>query len=166
MRFIPIGRVLSPHGLRGEVKFKYFNEAYEDFSSYTSFFTKVDGDYIELKPLRTQFRNGLFHIIFEGFEDVEKVKFLVNRELEVRESDLPALPEGIYYHYQLIGLEVLDSAGSTVGTVVGVYHTKGGDILGVVKEGTETLITLSDDQIEEVDLKALVIRLTASPAIP
>jgi 16S rRNA processing protein RimM len=166
MRFIPIGRILSPHGLRGEVKVKYFNEASEDFFSYASFFAGTDGDYVELKPVRTQFRNGLFYLMFEGIDDVEKTRPLANKELAVRESDLPPLPEGTYYDYQLLGLDVVDPSGATIGTVDVVYHTKGGDILGVIREGVETLVPLSDDRIEEIDLKALVVRLADSPDTP
>jgi ribosomal 30S subunit maturation factor RimM len=40
---IPIGRVLSAHGVQGEVGFKYYNASTEDFYRYTSFITEVDG---------------------------------------------------------------------------------------------------------------------------
>ena len=47
MKFIPVGRVVAAHGLRGEVKFRYYNEDGTASLQYPSFFVDDNGKKIE-----------------------------------------------------------------------------------------------------------------------
>ena len=38
MKFIPVGRVVAAHGLKGEVKFRYYNETGSAFLQYPALF--------------------------------------------------------------------------------------------------------------------------------
>ncbi len=52
MKWVPVGKVVSAHGMRGEVKFYYYNEVKEDFLRYTSLFVVKDNVKTEIKPPR------------------------------------------------------------------------------------------------------------------
>ena len=149
MKVVPIGRILSSHGIKGEVKFRYYNEVQEDLSSYTSFLILRDGEYAELKPLRRRYGKGFFYILFEGVHDPDDARRLANQEVFVREEDLPELRGNEYYDYQLVGLEVRDHLHRPMGVVKSIFHTKKDDILVVEGKG-EIFIPMNDEYIQSV----------------
>jgi 16S rRNA processing protein RimM len=151
MGLISVGRVIADHGLNGTVKFKYYNEDIEQFYNYSSLVIDKDGRQTELKPTEVRFSKGFFYLKFEGLNSPEKVSFLINLELCVREEDLPPLDNGEYYDYQLIGLHATNSRGNEIGTVTQVIHTGMNDII-VVTGKKEILVPMVEDIILKIDL--------------
>ena len=152
MRFIPVGRVVADHGLAGTVKFKYYNEATEDFYRYASLIVEKDGKQTELKPTEVRFSKGFFYLKFDGLDSSEKVSFLINQELCVREEDLPPLDNDEYYDYQLIGLHVTNHMGDKIGMVTQVIHTGVNSII-VVTGKEEILVPMVEGIIVRIDLE-------------
>lgn len=152
MRFIPVGRVVADHGLGGAVKFKYYNEATEDFYRYASLIVEKDGKQTELKPTEVRFSKGFFYLKFDGLDSSEKVSFLINQELCVREEDLPPLDNDEYYDYQLIGLHVTNHMGDKIGMVTQVIHTGANSII-VVTGKEEILVPMVEGIIVRIDLE-------------
>jgi 16S rRNA processing protein RimM len=162
---IPIGRILSTHGVTGEVKFRYYNEVKEDFSSYASLFVQQDNRYIELKLSDVRMHKGLFLLLFEGLTSSDSVHFLLNREIFVQEETLPEVARGTYYDYQLIGLSVVNHLHEEVGRVAEVIHSHGTDFL-VVHGREETFLPMFDDRITEVNLSEGYVKTSESAALP
>ncbi len=158
MKFIPVGRVVAAHGVRGEVKFRYYNEGATASLEYPSFFTDDNGTKRELKPLRVRLQGDLFVIRFKGLETAEDARFLFKRELFVREEDLAPLGADEYYDYQLIGLAAVTEQDRKVGTVVDVMHTKAGDIL-VIGGTKELLVPMTDAHIVNVSMEDGLVRV-------
>ncbi|HEY3275463.1 MAG TPA: ribosome maturation factor RimM [Syntrophorhabdaceae bacterium] len=153
MKYIPIGRAVGTHGLKGEVKVSYYNEAKDDFLRYASLFVRKGDEYAELHPIGRRIQKNLYLIKLKGFETPEEVFPLLNKELFVREEDLPALEDGEYYDYQLMGLNVTNRKNEIIGVVKAVVHTKGQDLLTVATGGEEIFIPLTEEFIEKVNLK-------------
>lgn len=165
MRWIPVGRVLSTHGIRGEVRFHYYNEAKEEFLRYTSLYAEKDDAIIEIKPASVRSHKNLFLIRFKGLKSPEEVSFLVKKELLVREGDLPQLNAGEYYEYQLIGLKVLNFAGEEIGNVESMLHTEANDTL-VVSGKEETLVPMIEGYIVEINLERSFIKVREDLLVP
>ena len=151
MEFIPVGRVLSAHGLKGEVKFRYYNETAADSLQYPSFFVDRVGRKTEVKPTRIRRQKNLFLIKFEKLDSIEDVGFLLGKELFVSETDLPVLGEDEYYDYQLIGLDVRTEAGKVIGKVQSVMHIRERDVL-IVEGHREVLVPMTEDHIVKISL--------------
>jgi 16S rRNA processing protein RimM len=149
MGYIPVGRVVSAHGLKGEVKLRYYNET-TDSLRYPSFFVDRSAGKIELKPARVRRQGKLFLIKFKQLDTIEAVDFLIGKELFVLESDLPALGEDEFYDYQLIGLEVTTESGELIGRVENVMHIRERDVL-VVQGKVEILVPMTADHIVKID---------------
>ncbi len=163
MKWVPVGRVVSTSGLKGEVKFYYYNEVKEEFFDYTSLFALKGDDYLELKPQEAKYRKHFFYLSFRGLSTIEEVSFLVTKELFVREEDLRPLDDGEYYEYQLIGLDVINVDGRRLGTVRSIMHTGASDILDVagdreylipMVEGFITAVSREKGMVE-VDIQGL-----------
>jgi 16S rRNA processing protein RimM len=152
MEWVPVGRVVSTSGIRGEVKFYYYNEVKEDFFDHTSLFALQGDEYIELKPEEARYRKNFFYLSFRGLSTIDEVSFLVTKELFVREEDLRPLDTGEYYEYQLIGLNVINVDGAGLGKVGSVMHTAAGGILVVAGE-REYLIPMVEGFIVAVNIE-------------
>ena len=57
--------------------------------------------------------------------------------LTVPRSALPALPEGEYYHADLVGLPCTSSTGETLGEIIAVENFGAGDIIEVQRPSIE-----------------------------
>jgi 16S rRNA processing protein RimM len=156
MGLLPVGRVVSTHGIKGEVRFWYYNEAVEDFYRYASLISIRDGREIELKPSEIRRHKGILLIRFEGFNTFESVAFLLQNELFVREKDLASLDHDEYYEYQLIGLDVMNEMEEKIGKVTEVLHTGAHPIL-VVSGRSELLVPMVDDFIVSIDIQASTV---------
>lgn len=80
-------------------------------------------------------------------------------ELAVRRSELPAVEEGTYYVFELVGLRVESSDGSSVGVVRDVHGGAANDNLEL---DNGALIPLIEDAIVDVDVDAGVVVVAAS----
>jgi 16S rRNA processing protein RimM len=159
---IPVGRIISTHGTKGEVKFRYYNEAAEEFYRYASLIAIKDGQDIELRPWQVRFHKGIFLLAFENLEGLESVQFLLNQELFVRDIDLPLVDEDEYYEYQLIGLDVINEKNEPLGKAKEILHTGAHGV--IVVEGTEEiLIPMVSDYILSVDIPGSKIVVKAEP---
>ena len=156
MRFIPDGRVVAGHGLSGAVKFQYYNEDVDQFYFYTSLYIEENEGQIKLNPTEVRFSKGFFYLKFEGLNSPEKVSFLINQELCVRENDLPSLDNEEYYDYQLIGLNVVNHNNDFIGKVTQIVHTGANDII-VVAGKEEILVPMVEGLILRIDLKESLI---------
>ena len=158
MEYVPVGRVVSAHGVSGEVRFRYYNESSPTSVRYPRFFADQAGKKIELEPLHVRLRGGVFVVKFRGLETVEAVHFLVGNELFVKEEDLPPLGADEYYDYQLIGLRAVTEAERVVGTVSAVMHTKAHDIL-VIAGACEMLVPMTEEHILAISREGGFVRV-------
>ncbi len=158
MEWIPVGKVVSAHGMGGEIKLYYYNEVKEDFLLYTSLFVVRDNVKAEIRPLQVRFQNKFIYIIVAGIKSTADVAPLIGKELYVREKDLPAVDEGEYYEYQLIGLDVINVKDEKLGSVESILRTGANDV--IVVAGQEGLmVPMVEGFIVEIDVKKGFIRI-------
>ena len=63
------------------------------------------------------------------------------------------LPEGRYYIFDIIGLEVQDTEGNVLGTVTDVLQPGANDVYVVSKEGEpDQLFAAIEDVIKDIDM--------------
>jgi 16S rRNA processing protein RimM len=116
------------------------------------------------RPL--QIRSRRFHrqallLTFDGYTTPETVGELRNLLVYVPTQNRPALPEGEYYHHQLLGLQVIDDEGSLLGHLEEILSTGANDIYVVrSQQGSEVLIPAIESVIQEINLDAgrIVVR--------
>ena len=152
MSAIEIGRVVKPHGLRGEVKVRLH---WSDSAALTEaehvFVRQGDG---ADRSIRVQSaRGGPQGVLLklEGYDDVDAAELLRGAVLLVPRESLPPLEPGEYYLCDLIGAEVIGPEG-TVGEVVEVRTHPTVDAV-VVRLGDGTLAEqpLVEPWVSEVD---------------
>ncbi len=149
--YTEIGRITGLHGVRGEVKFIPYGEI-EDFLWKAVFVEKKKGlTQIEIEKTRRH-KSG-FLILFKGYSTIESSRELVGLEVMVSKTDVPDLPEGEYYHSDLLGLEVITDEAKPLGKITGIISTGANDVITVEGPDGEVLIPVTEETIKEVDIE-------------
>ena len=89
-----------------------------------------------------------------GVDTVEKAQILRGAELCVARSQLPALPEGEFYHCDLEGLTLVSLAGATLGTVERVHDYPAASVLRVHTERGILEVPMREPYLVSIDLTA------------
>ena len=162
--FLAVGRLRKPHGVRGEMSMEVHTDFPERFNVGKVMFVGQDRQPFTIRSVRKH--NQLLLIAFEGVEDREEAGVLRNRWVFVRTQDRPELPEGEYYHHQILGLAVQTTQGRDLGNVVEILMTGANDVL-IVKDVTqrEVLLPVTDEVITQVDLTEGVVIVRLLPGL-
>jgi len=99
-------------------------------------------------------------VSFEGLEDPQAAARLCQQLLYVKAENLPALPQGEYYHHQLLGLQVVDESGQPLGLLSEILETGANDVyLVITQQGEEILLPAIEEVILEVNLDRREMRV-------
>lgn len=147
-----VGAIGGSFGVQGEVRLKSFCADAQAIADYTPLYTE-DGRTFTQVVLTGQMKNG-FTARLDGVVTKEDADALRNTSLYAQRSVMPSLPDDEYYYTDLIGLAVLDTGGTTLGTVKNVMDHGAGDLLEVtVPTQAETvLLPFTTAGIPTVDL--------------
>ena len=149
-----VGRVVKPQGRHGELAVECLSDREDRFPALQRvFLPDGEGRAREVRVRHAWPHKGRFVLKLEGVDSIEAAERLRGLELRIPEEELQALPEGSYYHHQLAGLSVVDTAGAALGVVADVLETGGEARVLVVKgEGGETLLPFAESFVRRVDL--------------
>lgn len=135
---IEIGTIVSPHGIKGEVKVYTESDFPERFEKPGKRWLKrPHGETVELITLKRGYYlpgKNLYVVSFEEVSDRNDAEELRKSKLFVEKRDRPQLEENEYHVDDLINLAVINQeTGDKVGEVVNVYSA-GNDLLVVALE--------------------------------
>jgi 16S rRNA processing protein RimM len=151
---VTIGRVVKPQGRRGEILVEPLSDDPERFPGLRQAFVPgPDGTARAVTVTSCWPHKGRFVLKLEGVDSIDDAEGYRGLDLRIGEDELPELPAGSYYHYQLKGLEVVDVEGRVVGRVHDLLET-GAAIVLVIRSAqqVETLIPLADEFVRSVDV--------------
>jgi 16S rRNA processing protein RimM len=105
-----------------------------------------------LEVSTTRWHQSAMLLALKGFTDREAAAELGNLLVYVRTAERDALPEGEFYHHQLIGMRVVEENGKFLGIVKEILETGANDIL-VVKtpESKEALLPLIQEVVMDIN---------------
>ncbi len=99
-------------------------------------------------------RHGRQHLLaLESLPDRETADRWRNAEIHIRLSEVEPLPAGVYYDWQIIGLEVWGAGGRLLGRLAEILRTGANDVY-LVRDasGGEILLPAIDSVVLEIDL--------------
>ncbi|HZK61445.1 MAG TPA: ribosome maturation factor RimM, partial [Anaerovoracaceae bacterium] len=109
------------------------------------------------------FRNHTKGLIikFVDIDSIEKLENLRNLDVFISTENLIKLPDGEYYHHQLLGMQVFDENDLNLGKLSEILETGANDVY-VIKSADrkEELIPATKENILHVDLqeKKMVVK--------
>ena len=146
--FITIGQIIAPWGIKGKLKVKVVTD-------FPQRFTPSSKIYINRQPMTinsTEWHKGKAIIKLNTIDSIEDAQRLRGKLIEIHHSQVYPLPEGQYYHFQLIGLEVWTTGGELLGNITEILTAESNDNYVVRGTKGEVLIPAIDDVIKSVDL--------------
>jgi 16S rRNA processing protein RimM len=162
--FLVIGKLRRPHGIQGEILMDVLTDFPERLKKGVIIY--MGDQYQPLKIRSSRWQNKAMLLAFDGFMDPETAGQLRNELLYVRADDRPPLPEGEYYHHQLLGLEVVDETGGPLGVLTKILDTGANDVYVVrPARGQEILLPAIDQVILDIDLERKQMKVHILPGL-
>ncbi len=153
-----VGRLRRPHGVEGAILMDVLTDFPERLHSGRVVYAGENHEPLRIASVRGHDKELI--IRFAGFATPEEVGRLRNAILYVKASELPKLPEGEYYHHELLGLSVLDEAGQVLGKLENILETGANDVYVVeTPDGKEILLPAVEEVILSVDLDRQEMRV-------
>jgi 16S rRNA processing protein RimM len=150
---VTLAAITGAHGVTGEVRLKLFGEGLVSLKPYKSF----NGGALTLKTLRDDGKGGAI-ARFEECPDRTAAERLRGTALTVPRAALPPLPEGEYYHIDLVGLPAVSDAGEPLGTVSAVENFGAGDVLEIEKpDGKRFMVPMNTSAVPDWNGERLLV---------
>ena len=153
--YVLIGKVVKPHGIRGEVKVYTFSERPDNLKFYKEVVLQKPGDGGTETYLLTKSRpQGKLAIVqLQGVNTRDEAESLQGSQIWLDKSEFPGLEPGEYYWHQFVGLLAVTDTGIELGKITGLYATRAHDVIVVSGGGREYMIPVKDEIIKQVDTK-------------
>ena len=150
--FLAIGRVLRPHGVRGELLLETLTDFPEQLEEVETVYL---GEAAEPHPLRGVRRHrDQFLIHLADCPDRDAAEAFRGQLVQIRAEPVAPPPPGRYYQYQLIGLSVITDEGEPLGEIVDVLETGSNDVYVVQGPSGELLLPALRSVIQRIDLES------------
>lgn len=153
--YLAIGFLRRPHGVMGEMIMDLHTDFPERIKTGRKVYLGNKHEAATLGSVRTHGEGLLIKI--RGCDTPESVGRYRNTWVYVKSTEVPALPEGQVYKYELVGLNVIDDSDNELGIVTEIIETGANDVYVVKKDNKEILLPAIPDVILKVDMKKKVI---------
>ncbi len=147
--YLAVGLLRRPHGVRGELLMDVLTDFPERLRPGTWLLVGEQHTKMKLDRVRGH-KDGLL-VGFSGVDTPEAAGLYRNTVVFVTARDRPALPDGAYYHHQLLGLNVVEQDGRNLGVLAEILETGANDVFVIAKPGGgELLVPVIPDVIIEI----------------
>lgn len=157
---VMVGEVGRPHGLRGQVTVRPFTDFPDErFCEGATVWAGGNGRQPRLLTIADARWHGRRLLLrFDGIASLDDVEALGRVQLRVEADRLQRLPDGQFYHHELVGCTVVTLSGEQVGSVTGVEDA-GTSSLTVRTATGELLVPLAETICVEIDVRARQITI-------
>ena len=154
---VTIGKIVSPHGVKGLFKVLIYSENEDSFFSHKSYF-KVKNKKIDIIK---KFNKGNF-IVCESatIQSREQVNEIINEDIVISATDLKKNynNKNEFFHRDLIGCKVINFNSEEIGNVKAIHNFGAGDLLEL--DGKfPYMIRFEQVKKENINLKNSIIKV-------
>lgn len=157
---VAVGRVVRPHGVRGTLLVEPISELIHSLEPGAE--VLLEGQQQPTRVVYLRAHQDRYLLQVEDCNDRDEAEQYRGEEVLLTGEQAEELPEGTYYHWQIIGLAVVDESGGKLGNVARILETGANDVYVVEREGKKDLLLPAIDSVVlEVDLaqEQIVVRL-------
>lgn len=151
-----MGRVMAPFGVKGWMKIQSFAAEPGTLPAHPCWWLHLQDGWRECPVQEARVHGAGVVAKLEGFETPEAVAALGRVDVAVPRDRLPPARDGEYYWFDLVGLQVENLTGESLGEVAAVMDNGAQSVLEVQGD-RQRLIPFVDPILQRVDLGAGVI---------
>ena len=149
-QFLEAGKIVTTHGIRGEVKVMPYTDTPELLCEFDRLFIGKNRD--EINGIRARVFKNTVIMKLEGIDTPEDAEKLRNKLLYMHRDDLE-LDDDTYFIQDLIGLEVSDAdSGKVYGKIADVMQTGANDVYVIKGDDREYLVPAIADVVVSTDI--------------
>jgi 16S rRNA processing protein RimM len=156
-RYLSVGQVLRPHGVRGELRVEISTDYPERLARHTHFFLAHPRSPAAVRRYAVEglrFHKEALLLKLKGCDDRDGAEQLRGMLVQISIEDAVPLEDGEYYLFQLVGVRVETESGESLGQVADVIETGANDVYVVRGPRGEILIPAIDEVVLELDLES------------
>jgi 16S rRNA processing protein RimM len=150
-RWVVLGRIGAPFGVRGWVKVQSYTDPPEGVVNYLPWDLARNGSLGAWAVMDWKAAGGQLAVRLEGVDTREAAQALTGAEVRVERAALPPTAPGVYYWDDLVGLEAATPDGVPLGLVAGILELPAHPVL-VLRGDRERLVPLVPERLVDVDL--------------
>ena len=153
---LKVGKIVNTHSLKGEVKVISSTDFEEQrFEKGTELLITRGNQVVKevtVESYRTHKNNLLVN--FVGIDSIEEAEKLKNLQIKIDSDNIGELEENEFYFHEIIGCEVFDENGKSLGEISEIL-TPGANDVWVIKSqnGKEILIPYIEDVVKKIDVE-------------
>ncbi|MEL7558335.1 ribosome maturation factor RimM [Stutzerimonas chloritidismutans] len=161
---IVIGKIVSVHGVRGDVKIYSFTDPIDNLLGYRRWTLRRGDEVRQVELVKGRLQGKILVATLKGLTDREEARTYADFEICIPRSELPQLTGDDYYWYQLQGLTIINQLEQVLGRVDHLLETGANDVM-VVKpfdgslDDRERLLPYTDQCVLKIDLDAGEMRV-------
>ena len=157
--YIEAGKIVTTHGVRGEVKLYPWCDGPEMFYDIETVYLDAKGTK-PVKLLGVRFSKDMPLLKLEGIESIDDAAKLRDKIVYIHRDDIP-MEEGEYLIQDLLGIQVVDADdGHVYGELTQVSPTGANDVYHIrFADGKERLIPAIPQVVIEVDIEGGVMKI-------
>lgn len=170
---IEIGKVVGVWGVKGWIKIHSYTRKRDGIGKYKNWILQpankggsANQISVTVKTCRLQGKGVVAKLT--DMDDRNIAHSFIGHKIFIESSQLPKLPQGEYYWHQLVGLDVLNMQGESLGRVDSMMETGANDVFLTVdyitdesgnQQRIERLIPQVEHVVIEVDAKANILKV-------
>ncbi len=152
---VTIGKAIKTFGVNGEMKIEALTDFPERFKDlHRVYLVSPSGKEITCEIRSVRIAGGSIYLLFAGYDSPEKARALNGWYIKIPETEAVPLPEGSYYWFELIGMEVVSESGEALGSIIDIFQTGSNDVYVLKKGRKEVYIPATKEVIRKVDKKS------------
>lgn len=164
--YLAVGTLRRSHGIRGDILMDVMTD-FPDRLKPGSYLYMGDKKQ-PMKITRRRSHNDGLILGFEGINNAEQTAKYRAQTVYVPAQDRPTLPEGEYYHHQVLGMTVVDEAGKVLGVLSEIIETGANDVYVVTNPDgpiREVLIPALKQVLLDINLETKIMRVHLLPGL-
>ncbi|QDR80438.1 ribosome maturation factor RimM [Sporomusa termitida] len=156
---ITIGKIVAPHGVRGDVRIFPLTDFPDRFHALKTVYVENVGQ-MQLESARPHKKFILLK--FAGINTMNEAGNLSGKLLKIGREDLVQLPAGQYYIFDIIGLNVFNEEGELLGIITDVLQPGSNDVYVIeTQDKQELLVPAIKEVVKQIDIagKKMLVKL-------
>lgn len=162
-RYLLLGQILRPHGVRGELRMRVHTDYPERIGKLDQVFLGAGIDDNNARPYEVnaaRMHQNYILLTLETISSRDKADRLRDLFVMVKYEDAVPLEEGEFYLYQVIGLRVETKDGYLLGTITDVIETGANDVYVINSpEYGEVLFPITEETLIKHNIEQGIVRV-------
>lgn len=160
VELIAIGRIVKTFGVKGEVRVQSLSDVPGRFQGLREVTLEApSGRAVVTTVNRVREDRDSYVLGFEAFSSPEEAAEFRGGLIKIPLEQVPPLPQGQFYEFQLIGMTVVDESGQQLGTVEEILQTSSNPVFVIRHGGREILVPGTRHVVASVDVEGRTITI-------